>query len=122
MKAQVIRSSLHQRRAEWLAERLAQQRDVFEENLFLKVLRAGGNENTLAAQDRGHQIRERLPRACASFGNERPATFDDVGNLGGHGAPAPARFVVGNSTRQRTVVREGGRGRRSQMRTYCSSG
>jgi len=107
---------------EGLPERFAQDWDVFEEDLFLKILRAGGNEDTLAAEDRRDQIREGLPRACASFGDQRPAMLDDVGDRGCHGTLSLARLVVVNRTRQRTIVRKNGRGRGSQPQTYCSSG
>src|SRR5262245_853241 len=122
MKTEVIRPPLHQRGGEWLAERLAQQRDVFEEDLFLKILGAGGHEDALAAEDRRDQIRKGLARAGARFGDQRSATFDDLGDRGGHRALSLARLVVVNRTRQRTVVREHVRGPGSQPRTYCSSG
>src|SRR5690349_14840951 len=122
MKTEVIRSPLHQRRIERLAERLAEQRDVFEEDLFLKILRAGGYEDALAAENRGDQIREGFPRAGTGFSDQRAATLDDVRTGGGHGALPLARLVVVNGTRQWTVFRENGRGRRAQLRTYCSSG
>src|SRR4029453_5552365 len=120
MKAQIVRSSLHQGGAEWLAERLAQQRDVFEEDLFLKILGARGNEDALAAEDRRDQIGERLASPRTRFGEQRTPTFDDVSARGGHGALTRALLVAVNSACQRTVVREDDGGRGSQLRTYCS--
>ena len=122
MKAQIVRASLHQCGAERLAERVAQQRDVFEEDLLLEILRAGGHENALAAENRGHEIGEGLAGAGPGFGDQRPATFDDVGDGRRHGALSVAWLVPVNGSRQRTIVREHSRGRGSQLRTYCSSG
>ncbi len=45
------------------AERIAESWDVLEEDLLLQVLRAGGDEHALAAEDRGNEVRERLAGA-----------------------------------------------------------
>ena len=43
-------------------EVLLEKRDVLEEQLFLKVLGAGGNDDPLARKQRRNQVRERLAR------------------------------------------------------------
>jgi hypothetical protein len=104
MQAQVIRASLHQRRAERPAQRFAQHRDVFEEDLFLKILRTGGHEDALAAEDCGDQVGQRFARARARFGDQRAPMFDNVGNRGRHRALPFTRLVAVNTPRQRTRV------------------
>ena len=94
MEAEVIRSPLHQRRGERHAQRFAQRGKVLEEDLLLEILRAGRDEDALAAEDCRDQIRERLAGAGAGFGEERPAVFDDVGHGRGHRALPFARLVA----------------------------
>jgi hypothetical protein len=61
IEAQVVRAALHARRSERDAERLAQSRNVLEENLFPEDL--GPVEiSTLAAQDGWNEIRKCLFR------------------------------------------------------------
>ena len=67
MKTQIVRSALHQRRAERNIQRLAKRGEILEENLFLEVLGAGGNEDALATEDGRDQVRQRLPRSRAGF-------------------------------------------------------
>ena len=59
------------------AQRFAKKREVLEIDLFLKVLRACRDEHALAAEDGGHEIRERLARAGARF-DEQHATVCSV--------------------------------------------
>ena len=47
MQAEVVRPSLHQRRRERHVQRVPQRREVLEEDLFLEVLRACGDEHAL---------------------------------------------------------------------------
>jgi hypothetical protein len=93
MQAQVVSAPLHQRRRERHAKRFLQRGKVLEENLLLKVLGAGGDEHTLAAQDGGNQVGERLSGAGTGLGQQRPAVLDDGRDRLGHPALALARLV-----------------------------
>jgi hypothetical protein len=106
MKAQVIRSPLHQRRGERLVQCCAERRQILEEDLLLKVLGAGRDKHALATEDGRNQVCERLAGACASFGDERPAVFNDLSNRGGHGPLTLARLVAVNDCRERAGIRE----------------
>ena len=76
MQAQVIRAALHARRGERHAERVAQRGDVLEVDLFLQVLRAGGDQHALAAENGGNQVGERLAGAGARFREQDAAVFE----------------------------------------------
>ena len=76
VQAEVVRAPLHVGRGERDAERLAQRRNVLEEDLFLEVLGAGRDEDALAAQDRRNEIRERLAGAGAGLREEDPAFLE----------------------------------------------
>ncbi len=106
MEAQVVRAAFHQRRRERDAQRLAQCRQILEEDLFLKILGAGGHQRALPAEDRGDEVREGLARAGTGFGEQRAAALDDAAHGRGH-LPLPvARLEAGERLRQRTRVRE----------------
>ena len=87
-------------------QRVAQRRQILEEDLFLQILRAGGDQHALPAEDRGDQIRERLARAGAGFGQQRAAAFDDAGHGRRHLPLAVARLEAGQRRRKRTRVGE----------------
>ena len=107
MQAQVVRAPLHAGRGERHAERIAQRRNVLEENLFLKVLRAGGDQDPLPAEDRGNQIRERLAGAGAGFGEQDARRFRGPGRRrlpsrpGRRAARKPAMRARAGRRRQR---------------------
>ena len=82
MQAQVVRAPLHAGRGERHAEGIAQRRNVLEENLFLQVLGARGDEDPLPAQYRGNEVRDRLSRAGARFGQKNASGFEDLGDGG----------------------------------------
>jgi hypothetical protein len=58
LAAGVVGPAFHVADAKLIGEVLLQEGNVFEEELFLKVLRAGGNDDALTGQDRGHQVGE----------------------------------------------------------------
>ena len=82
VQAQVVRAPLHAGRGERHREGIAQRRDILEENLFLKVLGARGDEDPVPAQYRGNEVRERLSRAGARFGQKNAPGLEDFGHGG----------------------------------------
>jgi hypothetical protein len=106
VQAQIVRTALHVRRGERDVERVAKRREVLEEDLFLEVLRASRDEDTLAAQDGGDEVGQGLPGAGAGFGEEDAAVLEDVGDGRRHLDLAGARFEVGDAACQRAGRRE----------------
>ena len=92
MQAEVVPAALHVGGGERDAERVAQHRQILEEDLFLEVLGAGRDEDALAAQDRRHEVGEGLARAGAGLGQQHAAVGEDVGDRGGHLELAGARL------------------------------
>ena len=78
VQAEVVAAPLHVGGGERDAERLAQHRQVLEEDLLLQVLGAGRDEHALAAEDRRHEIGERLAGAGARFGEQHAAVGEDA--------------------------------------------
>ena len=107
MQAQVVRATFHVGLRKGHAECRAERGDVFEEDLLLEILGAGGHEHALTAQNRRDQIREGLPGACAGFGQQHAAIFEHAGDAGGHVQLTRARFEVRHRTRERAVGPEG---------------
>src|SRR4051812_18360535 len=104
VQADVVRAPLHVRRGERNVQRLLQRWDVLEVDLFLEILRAGGHQHALPAQDRRHEIREGFPGPGAGLGEQDAAALEDTRHTGGHFHLSRARFVI----RQR--LREGAAG------------
>ena len=59
-----------------------------------------------SAEDRGNQIRERLSRAGASLGQQRPALLDDGCDRFRHQALTFPRLVAVEDAGERASVRE----------------
>ena len=106
MQTQVVRAAFHVRGRERHAERVAKRGDVLEVDLFLEILRAGGNQDALAAENRGNQIRERLAGAGSRFREQHAAVFEPARDGGGHFDLARAGLEVGDRARQRAIGRE----------------
>ena len=70
LPARVVAAALHVADLQRLVEMLLQEWNVFVEELFLQVLRAGGDHHALARKNRGNQIGQRLARACSGIDNE----------------------------------------------------
>ena len=98
MQAEIVAAPFHVGRGERDAERLAQDRQVLEEDLLLEVLRAGRDEHALAAEDRGHEVGERLAGAGAGFGEQDAAVGEDVGDGRRHLELAGARLEAGSAS------------------------
>ena len=74
---------------------LFQERNVFEEELFLQIFGAGGNDDALAGKNRGNQIRQRLAGAGAGF-DDQVLLFGQSGfHRFRHLQLAVAKFVSG---------------------------
>ena len=108
MDAEVIRAPLHAGGGEWEAERVAQRGNVLEIDLLLQVLRAGGHEDALAAQDGGDEIGERLACAGARLGEEDAAVLEDPRDRRGHLHLPRARLEIGHRAGERPAGREDG--------------
>src|SRR5206468_5740797 len=86
---------------------VAESGNVFEEDLFLKILRTSGDEHALALEDRRHQIRERFSGTGSRFGQQHAATVEYVGDGFRHRDLSGSRLEV----RQRPSERASGRER-----------
>src|SRR6185503_17323017 len=86
--------------------RFAQRWNVLEENLLLQVFRAGGNEDTLAAEDGRHEVGERLSGAGPRLGEQHAAVLEGARDSRCHRALSVAGFEVGNVPRQWTTGSE----------------
>ena len=106
LAAQVIRPSLHQTGVDAAREKLLQEGNVFVEKLFLQVLGSGGNHHALAREQRGHQVRQRLPRAGARLDNLVPLFGQRFFHRQGHFELSRPELIVGMSAGQRTVAGE----------------
>jgi hypothetical protein len=104
VQAEVIAAPFHQRRLERDAERLLERGQILVEDLLLEVFRAGGHQHAMAAQNRGDEIRQRLARAGARFGEQGSAVLDDLRNRLRH-APLPfPRLVAVEDAGKRTCL------------------
>src|SRR5206468_5769568 len=108
VQTHVIGATFHVGCRERHAERLTQGRDVLEEDLLLKVFRAGGDEHALAFQDGWHQVRERLAGARAGFGQQHAATLEHPGDRRSHLELPGAGFEIRYGACERAAGRERG--------------
>ena len=122
VQAEVVAAPLHAGGGERDAERLAQHRQVLEEDLFLEILGAGRDEHALAAEDRRHEVGERLAGAGARFGEQHAARREDRGDGFRHLHLARARLEPVERSRQRTVGGKRLDGRVGQLRDSGYSG
>ncbi len=106
VQAEIVRAALHVGRRKRDVERFAQRWNVFEVDLLLEIFRAGRDQHTLAAENRGDEIRERLPCAGAGFRQQHAAFVEHLRDGSRHRPLAAARFEVGNGAGERTVGRE----------------
>ena len=85
LAARVVVAPLHVADLERPREVLLEERDVLEKKLLLKVLRAGGNDDPLAREQRRDQVRERLAGARARLDDQvaliGERRFDGFGHL-----------------------------------------
>ena len=124
MQAQVVGAALHVGRREGNAERFAQRGNVLEEDLFLKILRPGRNQHALAAENRRHQVGERLARAGAGFGEQDAAVLERARDGHRHRLLTAAGLEGGNVAGEGPAGREDGidGGRQAAGRQACMSG
>jgi hypothetical protein len=78
VKAQVISSTLHVGRRERNAKRLAQDGQVLVEDLLLKILGPGRDQDAATAEDGRNQIGKRLPGARPGFCQKYTTSREDV--------------------------------------------
>src|SRR5687767_8347285 len=108
MQAEIIPASLHVGGREWNAQSFAQDAQVFEIDLFLKVFGACRDENTLATQNRRHEVRECLagPSACLHEENAAPleSTRDGIRHLALGWSALESRQRSGERSRVRENV------------------
>ena len=106
VQAQVVRAAFHVGGRERDAERLAQRRDVLEENLFLEILGAGRNQHAFALEDGGHEIGERLAGSGPGLREQHAALLEHLGDSGRHLDLAGASFEGRHRARERATGRE----------------
>ena len=104
VEAKVVAASLHVGGVEGDAQRILQCGQVLVVDLVLQVAGAGRDHDPLAAQDRGHQVGERLAGAGARFGEQDPVRPKQVRHRGSHPALARPGFEAGKGAGQRSVV------------------
>src|SRR3954463_8251742 len=109
MEAQVVAASLHQRGGKRASEGLLECGQVFVEDLFLEVFGAGRDEHSVAAENSGYQVGERLARAGARLRAGRGAAADDGGYSFGHSALPLAWLVVVHRSGERAIERKDAR-------------
>jgi hypothetical protein len=80
--------------------------DVLEEELFLQVLRAGGDHDALAGEDGGNQVSQRLAGARARFHDQMLAVRQRRFHRFCHGQLAGTVFVIWMPLRKRAVPRK----------------
>ena len=85
LPAGVVVAALHVADLERPREVLLQKRNVLEEELFLQILGAGGNDDALAGEHRGNQVGQRLAGAGAGLDDQVPLVgergFDGLRHL-----------------------------------------
>ncbi len=69
--ADVVREPFHHGDADANPERFFEQRHVLGHDLLLQCLGRGGDHHLLAAEDGGHQVRERLAGPCSRLDEQR---------------------------------------------------
>ena len=106
LQAEVVAAALHARGRERHRQHAGEQRQILGEDLLLQVLGAGRDDHALAAQDRRHEVGERLAGAGAGLDEEHAAVLERVGDRRGHAALAVARLEGDERLRQRPVGAE----------------
>ena len=128
LAAGVVGPALHVADAKLVGEVLLQERDVFEEQLLLKVFGAGGDHDPLAGEDSGDEIGERFPGAGAGFDQQVLAFVDGRFNGFGHLQLAGAELVVrmpfgeGSAGREKTTRAHGAGFRRHPLSSLLAPG
>ncbi len=106
--AEIILPALHvadleagsARRRTVAEERVLEERHVFEEELLLQVLGAGGDDDALAALDDGQQVGEGFAGAGSGLDDEVALFVDGLFDGAGHGELSLAEFVGGMALRE----------------------
>ncbi len=84
--AEVVLPALEHGDVHLTSQRRSRNRHVLRQQLLLKRLGRGRDHDTTAGRERGHEIREALPRAgaclCEQVPTVRERPFDRVGELG----------------------------------------
>ena len=106
LAAGVVVAALHVADAQGTREVLLEERNVFEEELLLEVLGAGGDHDALAGEEGGDQVGEGFAGAGAGFDDQMFA----VGERGFHGFRhlqlAGPEFIIGMPFGERAVARK----------------
>ena len=106
LAAQVIRPPFHQAGADAAREKLLQEGNVLEKELFLQVFGPGGDHDAFAREQCGHQVRQRLPRAGARLDDLMPFFGQRFFHRQGHFELSRPELIVGMCAGQRTVAGE----------------
>jgi hypothetical protein len=80
--------------------------NVLEVDLLLEILGAGGDQHALPAEDRRHEVGERLAGAGARFREQHAAVLERVGHGAGHRPLPRARLELIDRPCERSIVGE----------------
>ncbi len=84
VQAEVILPPLHEHAIHLNTCGSGEERDILEENLFLKILCSCGNDGLFAAEHKRHQVTQGFARPCACFHNGRHLLLDGLLDQVGH--------------------------------------
>ncbi len=87
-------------------KRLLEKRNILVEELFLQILGSGGNDDSLAGANDGHQVGQGLARAGAGFDDQVTLLFQRLLDGLRHLQLSAAKFVGGMSARKHSAGRE----------------
>ena len=87
-------------------KRLFEKRDILMEKLFLKILGSGGNDDSLAGTNDGHQVGQRLARSSAGFDDQVTLFFQRLLDSLRHLQLPAAKFVGGMGARKHSARSE----------------
>ena len=106
LPADVVAAALHVADLQFLVEVLLEEGDVLEEELFLKVFGAGGDDDAASGKDGGDEVCEGFAGTGTGLDNE-VAVFSEGGFDGfGHLELAGAELVVGVPFREESATGE----------------
>ena len=106
LAAEVVVAALHVGHVERAVEIPFEERDVLVVELLLQVLRAGRDDDALAAGDDRNQVGEGLPRAGAGLDQQMTPFGEHCFDLLGHGELPGPELVVGVLRGEQPVLPE----------------
>src|SRR5580698_2597706 len=106
LAAEIVGTTLEECGPGRRADGVPHGRQVPMEQLVLQGLSAGGDEYTLAGEQRGQEIGEGLAGAGAGFRHQHRIALEGLGYCGREGLLLPTRREAGDMGRERTLSTE----------------